>query len=82
MMVERQGHLLHEWITAAQASGLKPLAGFARGLTDDYEAVLNGISLPYSSGAVEGNVNRIIMWNLICRARAVGCTQYQGTSCG
>ena len=61
MMTDRHGHLLDSWITATQASGLGPLAAFARGLTGDYEAVRNGLSLPYSSGAVEGNVNRIKM---------------------
>jgi len=54
-----EGHLLDEWIANAQDSGLTPLAAFARGLTADYEAVRNGLTLPYSSGAVEGNVNRI-----------------------
>jgi transposase len=32
-----------------------------RGLRRDYKAVLNGLTLPHSSGAVEGNVNRIQM---------------------
>jgi transposase len=59
MMNNLDGHLLDDWITAARNSGLVPLVGFARGLTDDYEAVRNGLTLPYSSGAVEGNVNRI-----------------------
>jgi transposase len=31
------------------------------GLKRDYQAVLNGLTLPYSSGKVEGNVNRIKM---------------------
>lgn len=30
-------------------------------LKRDLDAVVNGLSLPYSSGAVEGNVNRIKM---------------------
>jgi hypothetical protein len=61
MMANLDGHLLDEWIAAACDSDLAPLAAFARGLTDDYDAVRNGLSLPYSSGAVEGNVNRIKM---------------------
>jgi transposase len=61
MMADRAGHLLDAWITDAQESGLAPLAGFARGLITDYEAVRNGLTLPHSSGAVEGNVNRIKM---------------------
>jgi transposase len=61
MMANLEGHLLDEWIADAHASGLAPLAAFARGLAADYEAVRNGLTLPHSSGAVEGNVNRIKM---------------------
>ncbi|MEV0697148.1 transposase [Saccharopolyspora sp. NPDC050389] len=32
-----------------------------RGIHRDYDAVLNGLTLPHNSGAVEGNVNRIKM---------------------
>jgi hypothetical protein len=35
----------------------------------DYDAVRNGLTLEWSSGAVEGNVNRIILWNLKCQVR-------------
>ena len=34
---------------------------FATGLTADLAAVTAGLSLPFSSGPVEGNVNRIKM---------------------
>ncbi|GAA2348614.1 hypothetical protein [Dactylosporangium salmoneum] len=34
---------------------------FATGLTADLDAVTAGLSLPFSSGPVEGNVNRIKM---------------------
>ncbi|MBT8224685.1 MAG: helix-turn-helix domain-containing protein, partial [Dactylosporangium sp.] len=34
---------------------------FANGLTRDYAAVVNGLTLPHSSGPVEGQVNRIKM---------------------
>jgi hypothetical protein len=34
---------------------------FIRGLDTDHAAVPNGLTLPYSSGAVEGHVNRIKM---------------------
>ena len=34
------------------------LRSFITGLKRDYQAVLNGLTLPYSSGRVEGNVNR------------------------
>ena len=38
---------------------LPGLHSFAAGLKRDLDAVVNGLSLPYSSGAVEGAVNRI-----------------------
>jgi transposase len=60
MMTARTGAQdLNEWITAAQDSGLPHLASFARGLRRDQDAVTNGLTLPHSSGAVEGNVTRI-----------------------
>lgn len=37
------------------------ITAFATGLTSDLAAVIAGLSLPYSSGPVEGNVNRIKM---------------------
>ena len=61
MMVRRRGHLLEEWITATVADGDPHLAGFAQGLRRDQAAVTAGLTLPYSSGAVEGTVNRIKM---------------------
>ncbi|MBR7828313.1 hypothetical protein KDK95_18520 [Actinospica sp. MGRD01-02] len=54
VMTERQGHLLDKWIAATQASGLGPLAGFAHGLTGDYDAVRNGPSLPTPRCPVTG----------------------------
>ena len=43
------------------------LRGFAKGLRKDWAAVTAGLTLPYSSGAVEGHVNRIILWNQNCQ---------------
>jgi len=40
---------------------LPDLRSFTRGLTHDHDAVLAGLTLEHSSGAVEGNVNRIKM---------------------
>ena len=36
----------------------------AAGLQRDLDTVTAGLTLPYSSGPVEGHVNRIILWNL------------------
>lgn len=61
MMTARHGDRLEDWITGAEQDSLAPLASFARNLRRDFDAVRNGLSLPYSSGAVEGNVNRLKM---------------------
>jgi transposase len=54
----RQGQHLNTWIAQAQASGVTQLAGFAAGLLKDYDAVRNGLTLGWNSGAVEGNVEQ------------------------
>jgi transposase len=38
-----------------------PLGSFVNGIRSDQVAVAAGLSLPFSSGAVEGQVNRIKM---------------------
>ncbi|GAA1022929.1 hypothetical protein Aple_100650 [Acrocarpospora pleiomorpha] len=38
----------------------------------NWKAVTAGLTLAWSSGAVEGAINRIIMWNLICQAGPCG----------
>jgi transposase len=61
MMTGRRGDRLEAWITSAEHDTLTPLAGFARHLRHDHDAVFHGLSLPYSSGPVEGNINRLKM---------------------
>jgi transposase len=61
MLTHRRGHRLEEWITTTTAGSDPHLAGFAEGLRRDQAAVTAGLTLPYSSGAVEGTVNRIKM---------------------
>ena len=48
-------------MTAAAASGDPELRSFVTGLRRDQDAVTAGLTLPWSSGAVEGHVNRIKM---------------------
>lgn len=61
MMTEREGHRLPDWIDAALASGHPGLRRFGGGLLKDFDAVTAGLTLSHSSGAVEGNVNRLKM---------------------
>lgn len=53
----RCGKHLDAWIAAAQASEISQLQGFAAGPLKDYDAVRNGLILPWSSGAAEGTVD-------------------------
>jgi hypothetical protein len=58
-MARRQGlPELQGWLAAAEASDLPQLRSFARGIRRDQQAVTAGLSLPYSSAAMEGNVNK------------------------
>jgi transposase len=61
MMTGRHGDRLDEWIAVVEDDTLAPLAGFARNLRRDLDAVRNGLTLPHSSGAVEGTINRLKM---------------------
>ncbi|MFC5823247.1 transposase [Nonomuraea insulae] len=56
MMTGRHGERLDAWIAAVRTDDLPYLHTFANGLERDHAAVLNGLMLPYSSGAVEGKV--------------------------
>jgi transposase len=55
------GDRLDNWISQVRADDLPHLHSFAAGLQQDRTAVLNGLTLHYSSGPVEGTVNRIKM---------------------
>lgn len=61
MMTTRRGVDLDAWIVRVENDTLAPLTAFARHLRHDLDAVRNGLSLPYSSGAVEGTINRLKM---------------------
>lgn len=61
MLTGLRGDRLESWITAAERGVLRPLASFAHFLRRDQDAVHNGLSLHYSSGPVEGAINRVKM---------------------
>lgn len=67
MLSERQGERLPGWLNAVRQDDLPSLHSLAAGMTRDLDAVIAGLTLTWNSGAVEGHVNRIIMWNLICQ---------------
>ena len=47
----------------AVEGGVAPLRRFATGLRADDEAVKAGLMLPWSTGPVEGHINRLKMLN-------------------
>jgi transposase len=59
MLRKRQPEQLRPWLDVARASDLRELKSLAEGIERDYAAVEAGLRLPYSTGPVEGNINRL-----------------------
>lgn len=56
---QRRGITLSHWIRQAETSDLPPLKSFASSFRQDIDAVTAGLTLSWSSGVVEGHVNRV-----------------------
>jgi transposase len=59
MARERKGQALDAWLSSVTASGITELQRFARGLMEDQAAVEAGLSLEWSNGQTEGQVNKL-----------------------
>jgi len=59
MVRQRKQEDLDAWIENATRSGISALKGFANGITKDGDAVRAALSLEWSNGQVEGQVNRL-----------------------
>lgn len=59
MVRERQADRLDDWLERVGRSGLGRLQSFADGIRRDYSAVRAALSMDYSNGVVEGNINRV-----------------------
>ncbi|WP_326632620.1 transposase [Nonomuraea fuscirosea] len=71
MLTERTGRQhLDDWLTAVRADPLPALHSLANGIERDHPAVLAGLTLPYSSGAVEGTICKIKFWKRLMFGRA------------
>ena len=57
----QQVEAFERWLDAASCSEVNELEGFARGLSQDYEAVKAALTYEWSSGQVEGQINRLKM---------------------
>ena len=53
---ERAQTELNEWLRSAVRSKLQEFVSFARGLSEDYEAVKNALRYEWSNGQLEGQV--------------------------
>jgi transposase len=58
---QRKPEQLETWLERATASCLQAFKSFANGLRADYDAVKAGVTLPWSTGPVEGQINRLKM---------------------
>jgi len=58
---QRQPTQLDSWLQRATTSAVEAVRRFATGLSEDDEAVKAGVTLPWSSGPVEGHINRLKM---------------------
>jgi transposase len=56
---QHQPTQLDPWLARAATSALLPFQRFAKGLREDYAAVKAGITLPWSQGPIEGQINRL-----------------------
>jgi transposase len=54
LLTSRRGADLEDWMTGVGASDLPALHAFVRGLRKDLDAVVAGLSMPYSNGPIEG----------------------------
>lgn len=61
IMIRREGHRLDAWMERASQAPISELGSFVVGLGRDRDAAIAGLSLPCSSGVVEGHVNRLKM---------------------
>jgi transposase len=59
LLRNRRRFLLPEWIRQTEQDAPKPVSSFAGFLRHDLDAVAAGLTLHWSSGIVEGHVNRV-----------------------
>jgi hypothetical protein len=70
IMAQRRGRELSAWLETIEADDLPELRSLASGMRRDLPAIINGLTIEHSSGAVEGNVTRIkrLKWDGYGRA--------------
>lgn len=71
MVRSRQASQFDTWLTSCLDSGLPDLRTFAEGLQKEYAPIKAALTLPYSNGPVEGQINKLkfIKRSMFGRAR-------------
>ncbi len=59
MARQRQGDQLDQWLDEVQTTGVAELRAFAAGVHKDYAAVKAGLTLAYSNGQTEAQIQRL-----------------------
>ena len=59
MVRERTGEQLDAWLAFVGTSQLEAFDSFATSVQQDKEAIFAGLTLPWSTGPLEGHVNRL-----------------------
>jgi len=59
MVKKKEAEKLETWLMDAVASGIQAFISFANGIRQDFSAVYNAMSMIWSNGQVEGQVNRL-----------------------
>src|SRR5260221_9648908 len=59
LMRHHSGEGLDTWLKGVRASTVREFLTFARSVERDKAAILAGLTLPYSTGPVEGHINRL-----------------------
>jgi transposase len=59
MVRERAGEQLDTWLQEVKASQLEAFTSFVTSIQQDQDAVVAGLTLPWSTGPLEGHINRL-----------------------
>lgn len=70
MLHSLQGNQLPDWMDRVLADDLPALHSLVSGLRRDFDAVIAGLSTPWSSGQVEGHVTRVKLLKRMAYGRA------------
>jgi transposase len=70
MLRRREGQRLNVWLSEVRASHIPELQRFVRSIQRDKDAVLAGLTEPWSNGVVEGKINKLKLFKRMMYGRA------------